>query len=188
MIHYLVVRIDSEIKKLNKRVKKLEGKKKKRTYGLKRIYKGRITKIDADEDLSLINETAQDQGRMNDQDMFGVNDLDVTTADVNVSAALTTTTKTDDELTLAQTLIEIKAAKPKDLTTAATTITVVSIRPKEKGDIIDLEAQMQSDLEKDLRIAKQKEKEANIAMVTEWDNTKAMIDADYELAAKLQEE
>nr|GEY02429.1 hypothetical protein [Tanacetum cinerariifolium] len=37
---------------------------------------GRITEIDADEDLSLINETSQDQGRMNDQDMFGVNDLD----------------------------------------------------------------------------------------------------------------
>nr|GEU54596.1 hypothetical protein [Tanacetum cinerariifolium] len=91
----------AEIKKLKKRVKKLEGKKKKRTHGLKRLYKvgltarvesfeeeeglgdqddaskqGRIAEIDADEDLSLINETAQDQGRMNDEDLFGVNDLD----------------------------------------------------------------------------------------------------------------
>nr|GEX95937.1 hypothetical protein [Tanacetum cinerariifolium] len=87
----------AKIKKLKKRVKKLEGKKKKRTHGLKRIYKGRIAEIDADEDLSLINktaqvqgriaeidvdedlslinETAQDQGTMNDQDMFEVNDL-----------------------------------------------------------------------------------------------------------------
>nr|GFB57000.1 hypothetical protein [Tanacetum cinerariifolium] len=71
-------------------VKKLEGKKKKRTLGLKRLYKvglsariifsdeeglddqenaskqGRIAEIDADEDIFLINETAQDQGRMND--------------------------------------------------------------------------------------------------------------------------
>nr|GEX40879.1 putative ribonuclease H-like domain-containing protein [Tanacetum cinerariifolium] len=38
----------------------------------------------------------------------------VTTADVKVSAALTTTTTIDDELTLARTLIEIKAAKPKN--------------------------------------------------------------------------
>nr|GEZ54608.1 hypothetical protein [Tanacetum cinerariifolium] len=160
----------AKIEKLNKIVKNLEGKKKKkkRTHGLKRIYK-----IDADEDLSLINETAQDQGRMNDQDMFGFNDLDgdevvvdvsaeekeeqsekvskkevstadpvttagevVTTVNVEVSAALTTTTTTDDELTLAQTLIEIKAAKPKALTIVATTVTAVSTRPKEKGIIM----------------------------------------------------
>nr|GEZ79922.1 xylulose kinase-1 [Tanacetum cinerariifolium] len=164
----------AKIEKLTKKVKRLEGKKKKRTHGLKRLYKG----------------------RMNDQDMFGVNDLDgdevvidvsarqkeeqrekiaekevstagevVTTVDVEVSAALTTTTTTDDELTLAQTLIEIKAAKPKAHTTAAT-----------------------SDVEEEQRIAKQKEEKANIAMITEWDNTQAVMDADYELATKLQEE
>nr|GEV54179.1 hypothetical protein [Tanacetum cinerariifolium] len=187
----------AEIEKLKKRVKKLEGNKNKRTHGLKRMYKvglsariifsddeglgdqedaskqERIAEIDADEDLSLINETTQDQGRMNDQDMFGVNDLDgdevvvddsagkkeehgkkvvekevstddpvtttgevVTIADVKVSVALTTTTTTDDELTLAQTLIEITAAKPKAITTAATTVTAVSTRPKEKGIIM----------------------------------------------------
>nr|GEY43013.1 hypothetical protein [Tanacetum cinerariifolium] len=49
----------------------------------------------------------------------------------------------------------------------------------------DLEAQMQADLEEEQRIAKQKEEEANIAMVAEWDNTQAIINADYELAAKL---
>nr|GFD04808.1 hypothetical protein [Tanacetum cinerariifolium] len=35
----------------------------------------------------------------------------------------------------------------------------------------DLEAQMQADLEEEQRIAKQKEEEANIAMIAEWDNT-----------------
>nr|GEX47132.1 hypothetical protein [Tanacetum cinerariifolium] len=184
----------AEIEKLKKRVKKLEGKKKKRTHRLKRIYKvglsartissdekgwgnqedaskhGRIAEININEDLSLINKTVQDQGRMNDQDMFGVNDLDgdevvvnvsagekeeqsekvtkkevstvdpvttpgevVTTADGKVSDALITTTTTDDELTLAQTLIKIKAVKPKALTTTATTVTVISTRPK-KGN------------------------------------------------------
>nr|GEV82536.1 hypothetical protein [Tanacetum cinerariifolium] len=140
----------AEIAKLKKRVKKLEGLKKKRTHVLKRLYKG----------------------RMNDQDMFKVNDLDgdevvvdvsagekeeqsekvaekevstadpfttagevVTTADVKVSATLTTTT-TEDELTLAQTFIEMKVAKPKAITTAATTVTDVSTRPKKKGIII----------------------------------------------------
>nr|GEU53874.1 reverse transcriptase domain-containing protein [Tanacetum cinerariifolium] len=66
----------AKIEKLKKRVKKLEGKKKKRTHGLKRMYKERIPEIDADEDLSLINETTQDQGRMNKEDMFEVHDLD----------------------------------------------------------------------------------------------------------------
>nr|GEV71808.1 putative reverse transcriptase domain-containing protein [Tanacetum cinerariifolium] len=66
----------AKINKLKKRVKKLKGKKKKRTHGLKRLNKGRIAEIDADEDLSLINKTAQDQGMMNDEDLFEVNDLD----------------------------------------------------------------------------------------------------------------
>nr|GEX55021.1 hypothetical protein [Tanacetum cinerariifolium] len=84
----------AKIEKLKKRVKKLEGKKKKRTHGLKRLYKvglsakivssdeeglgaqedaskqGRIAEIDADKDLSLINETSQGQGRVNDQDLL----------------------------------------------------------------------------------------------------------------------
>nr|GEU96901.1 putative ribonuclease H-like domain-containing protein [Tanacetum cinerariifolium] len=74
----------AKIEKLRKGVKKLEGKKKKRTHRLKDYT--RIVEIDADEDLSLINETAQDQGRMNDQDMFGVNDLDGDEVVVDVSA------------------------------------------------------------------------------------------------------
>ncbi|GJY92710.1 hypothetical protein Tco_0508492 [Tanacetum coccineum] len=129
-----------------------------------------IDNIDQDEEIKLVDET---QGRIDDQDMFGVNDLDgdevimddtagkseeqsakvaeievstadpVTTAgkviitvDVEVSAALTTTRTTDDELTLAQTLIEIKAAKPKAITTAATTVTAATTRPKAKGIIM----------------------------------------------------
>nr|GEW99723.1 reverse transcriptase domain-containing protein [Tanacetum cinerariifolium] len=47
---------------------------------------------------------------------------------------------------------------------------------------------MQADLEEEQRIAKQKEEEANIAMIFKWDNTQALMDADYKLAVKLQEE
>nr|GEW64463.1 hypothetical protein [Tanacetum cinerariifolium] len=138
----------AKIKKLKKRVKKLEGKKNKRTHGLKRLYKvrltarveyfkedeglgdqedaskqGRITVIDADEDLSLIDETAQDQERINDEDLFGFNDLDevstaadevvTTTKSVEGIIAATTPLISKDDVTLAQTLVEIKAAKPK---------------------------------------------------------------------------
>ncbi|GJZ83000.1 hypothetical protein Tco_0648173, partial [Tanacetum coccineum] len=58
-------------------------------------------------------------------------DLVTTAGEVVTTASATTTV---DELTLAQTLIEIKAAKPKVVTTAATTITtdVASTRLKAK--------------------------------------------------------
>ncbi|GJS61264.1 ribonuclease H-like domain-containing protein [Tanacetum coccineum] len=67
--------------------------------------------------------------------------IPVTTAGEGVTATkidkITTTsapTTTIDEITLAQTLIEIKAAKPKVVTTAATTITTT--RPKARGVVV----------------------------------------------------
>ncbi|GJZ67490.1 hypothetical protein Tco_0630730 [Tanacetum coccineum] len=94
---------------------------------------GRITDIDANEDIYLVNVHT-------DEDMFGVNDLDgdevivesvdvvniveetrsvveqVTAVTIPVSVATTTTTTTaitDVEMTLAQALAELKSAKPK---------------------------------------------------------------------------
>ncbi|GJW46101.1 hypothetical protein Tco_0077747 [Tanacetum coccineum] len=108
---------DSEIASLKKKVKKLERRNKSRTTGLKRLRKGRkIADIDADAEVTLIDET---QGRKDDNLIFdtGVSDEQevevkkvVSTAKVTTKSATTTTV---DELTLAQTLIEIKAAKPK---------------------------------------------------------------------------
>nr|GEY74975.1 hypothetical protein [Tanacetum cinerariifolium] len=129
-----------------------------------------IDNIDQDVEITLVDDT---QGRMNEEDMFVVNDLDgdevvmdvlaskkveqsvevvekevstidpvttagevVTTAGVEVTTAATTPQIYKDELKLAQTLIEIKAAKPKAITTAATTVTNVGTRPKEKGIIM----------------------------------------------------
>nr|GFA60684.1 hypothetical protein [Tanacetum cinerariifolium] len=108
-----------EIKKLKIRVKKLEGMKKKRTHRLKRLYKVRLS-------ARVVS-----------------SDKEVTTADVEVSAALTTTTITYDELTLAQTLNEIKAAKLKAITTAATTVTVASKKDKKKEIIMPLKKKEQ---------------------------------------------
>ncbi|GJT49853.1 hypothetical protein Tco_0976010 [Tanacetum coccineum] len=48
-----------------------------------------------------------------------------------------------------------------------------------------LEAQMQAEFEEEERVARQREKEANLIS---WDNTQAMIEADYELAQRLQAE
>nr|GEX85163.1 hypothetical protein [Tanacetum cinerariifolium] len=77
---------------LKKRVKKLERKKRSRTHGLKRLYKvGLSARVESFKDEGLGKEDASKQGRIadidankdiylvsvhNDEDMFGVNDLD----------------------------------------------------------------------------------------------------------------
>nr|GEV99568.1 hypothetical protein [Tanacetum cinerariifolium] len=74
------------------RLKKLEKRKWSRTYGLKRLYKVRLSaRVESSEDEGLGEEDASKQGRIfdidanediylvnvhNDKDMFGVNDLD----------------------------------------------------------------------------------------------------------------
>ncbi|GJR79496.1 hypothetical protein Tco_0150281 [Tanacetum coccineum] len=78
---------------------------------------------------------------------------------VEVSDAPTTI----EEITLAQTLIQIKSAKPKVVTTSTTTTTTTM--PKARG---------------------KQEEEANIALIESWDNTQAMMEADFELAQRLQ--
>ncbi|GJX91779.1 hypothetical protein Tco_0345105, partial [Tanacetum coccineum] len=67
-----------------RRVKKLEQKKRSRTHGLKRLRKGRINAIDADDDIALL-----------------------------VLLPATTVTITTEEITLAQALEALKTLKPK---------------------------------------------------------------------------
>ncbi|GJX11297.1 hypothetical protein Tco_0201156 [Tanacetum coccineum] len=134
-----------EIASLKKRVKQLEKRKKSRTSGLKRLRKGRkIADLDDDNVVTLIDET---QERNVEEMLFDVQDdlqgeevvAEKEVAKKKVSAADPVTTAGEvvpkanvevatysgpttiiDELTLAQTLIEIKAAKPKAVTSAAT--------------------------------------------------------------------
>ncbi|GJV15543.1 hypothetical protein Tco_1360866, partial [Tanacetum coccineum] len=114
-----------------------------------------IEDIDADVDVSLVDEA---QERQNDDLMFDSRVLEddvmhveakvdgkdeqskkpgdstaseaVTTASIDDSAVPTT----NEEITLTQTLIQIKAAKPKVVTTAATTTTTT--RPKDRGVVV----------------------------------------------------
>nr|GEZ80082.1 hypothetical protein [Tanacetum cinerariifolium] len=67
----------------------------------------------------------------------------VTAANVKDSVALTTATTVDvnDELTLAKTLIAIKAAKPKVISTAATTVTTDITTPRAKGIVFHEQVQ-----------------------------------------------
>ncbi|GJR18711.1 putative ribonuclease H-like domain-containing protein [Tanacetum coccineum] len=129
----------AKITKLKERVKMLERRNKSRTPGLKRLRKvGRSAQVVSSEDEGLdAQEDASKQGRK-------IVDLDVDAKEVEVEKTVSTaevstasaTTTTIDELTLAQTLIEIKAAKPKAVTTAATTTTTTVTRPKARGVIV----------------------------------------------------
>ncbi|GKE32707.1 hypothetical protein Tco_1452029 [Tanacetum coccineum] len=117
----------------------------------------------------------------------------VSTAEVTTASATPTTV---DELTLAQTLIEIKAAKPKAVTTAATTTTTDVSRPKARGVVVQdpnqilmdeeiaqrLQEELQVELEEKERLTRQKAEEDNLIS---WDNNQAMMEADYELAQRL---
>ncbi|GJR73852.1 hypothetical protein Tco_0086217 [Tanacetum coccineum] len=148
-----------EITSLKKRVKQLEKRRKSRILGLKRLRKGRkIEDLDADAEVTLVTET---QERNDEEMLFDVHDdlqgdevvaekvfaekevstadpvttagEGVTTANVEVTTVAASTT-TIDELTLAQTLIEIKEAKPKAVTTTATTTTTT--RPMARGVVV----------------------------------------------------
>ncbi|GJV67868.1 hypothetical protein Tco_1483377 [Tanacetum coccineum] len=128
-----------EIDSLKKRVKKLEKKKGSRTHRLKRLFKGRkIADLDADAEVTLVDEA---QGMNDDNLMFDTGVLDeqevevekvFSTAEVTTASATTTV----DELTMAQTLIEIKAAKPKAVIITTTTTTTDVTRPKARGVVV----------------------------------------------------
>ncbi|GJS83169.1 hypothetical protein Tco_0749710, partial [Tanacetum coccineum] len=112
-----------EIESLKRRVKSLEKRRKSRTPGFKRLRKV---------GLASMVESSNDEKEVAEKEVSAANPVTtagevVTTTNVEVTTANAPTT-TIDELTLAQTLIEIKASKPKAVTSAATT--TITTRPK----------------------------------------------------------
>ncbi|GKC30463.1 hypothetical protein Tco_1037757 [Tanacetum coccineum] len=206
-----------EIAKLKERVKKLERRNKSRILGLKRLRKvgrsaqvvsfedeglgaqedaskqGRkITDLDVDAEVTLVDKA---QGRNSDDLMFDIGVFDehevevekvVSTAEVTTATA---TTKTVDELTLAQTLIEIKAAKPKAVTTAATTTTTAVTRPKARGVVVQEPSEFTTTTSQPSQLPEAKDKGKGKMVVPEKPlKKKDQILVDEEIAQRLQEE
>ncbi|GKA84444.1 putative ribonuclease H-like domain-containing protein [Tanacetum coccineum] len=183
-----------------------------------------IEDIDADIEVTLVDET---QERQDEDLMFdtGVLDSDempmeakideknekstylndstagdaVTTVGVEDSAAPTIPTTVEE--TLAQTLMEIKAAKPKakgivfhdqeeQVSVSKPTESVIqpSVKDKGKGIMIEPEVPLKRKDQVALDEQMETEEEANIALIESWDNTQAMMEADFELAQRLQTE
>ncbi|GKC36774.1 hypothetical protein Tco_1049158 [Tanacetum coccineum] len=184
---------DNEIDSLKRRVKKLERKDRSRTHKLKRLYKvgltarvessgdeedlgedaskqGRkINAIDADEDITLVN--VQDDA---DNEMFDVDALN------------------DEEVFVAgqnENVIE-KVVDAAQVSTAATTVTITTkFNLMVYGLDEEIASKLQAEFNEEVRLAREKaekEQEANVALTEEWDYIQAKIEADCELAQRLQ--
>nr|GEW09920.1 hypothetical protein [Tanacetum cinerariifolium] len=227
-----------EIDSLKRRVKKLERRQKSKNYGLKRLYKvglsaivkssdeeslseenafkqeRNIAVIDADKEITLVDETVEELGRFNDQEMFDTWVLDdeevvkKTVANKEVSGikevnaasiatfviattttAATTPTISMDEITLAKALIEIKTSRPNAkgivMQEPSKTSTPTSIvSSQQPSKVQDKGKRIMVELEMPLKKKAQINEEVNLA----WDDIQAKVDVDYELAQRLQAE
>ncbi|GJY22920.1 hypothetical protein Tco_0396578 [Tanacetum coccineum] len=166
-----------KIASLKKRVKKLERKRKSRTLGLKRLRKvGSARRVESSNEASLGDqEDASKQGRKIEVEVEKV----VITAEVTTASATTTIPA---------------ASKPSQDKGKAKMIEFEN--PLKKKDQImydqevalNLQAQLQAKLEEEERLTRQKEEEANIALIESWDNTQTIMDDDYQMAQQLQAE
>ncbi|GKA95122.1 hypothetical protein Tco_0817160 [Tanacetum coccineum] len=174
---------------------------------------GRIDAIDADEEITLENEEVNVVEEVAQVSAAG--NVVKTAGDATTVSAATITTATIitvDDITLAQALMEIKSTKPKDkgdviqeLGESTTTISSQESQDKGKGiliepvklikkkDLIRLDEEvalkLQAEFDEEERLAREKtekEKEANIALIETWDDIQAKIDADHQLAERLQ--
>ncbi|GJY80423.1 hypothetical protein Tco_0493174, partial [Tanacetum coccineum] len=157
-----------EIANSRKKLKKLERGKKSRTNKLKRLYKigssrrvesseeaslsdqddaskqGRIGDIDANINVTLVNEA------LNDEDLFRVNDLDGEEVIVDKEVVK----PVDEEITLAQTLTEVKSTiikakgivmeEPSESTPIISSQqpSQVKVQDKGKGKMVEVEVPM----------------------------------------------
>ncbi|GJX65613.1 hypothetical protein Tco_0299956 [Tanacetum coccineum] len=209
-----------DIASLKKRVKQLEKRRNSRTLGLKRLRKEATSKhgrkigdLDADTEVTLIDETQErndddlmfDTDILNDDKVFEEPMAFAATTTRSIPITTATSVEIPDELTLAQTLIEIKSTKPKAVTTDATTVTHVFTRPKAKWIVFhDQDKQApaskpiispaqpsskdkeQAKLERMQRERVEQEEASRAAVIEELDSIQAMVEADEQLAARLQ--
>ncbi|GKC36785.1 hypothetical protein Tco_1049169 [Tanacetum coccineum] len=216
-----------EIVSLKKRVDKLEKRRKFRTIGLKRLKKvgaarriessndslgaqvdaskqgRRIENIDADAEVTLVNETQEGQ----DEDLMfdtGVLDGDEMFVDATTGEKDEQSTKIDDSTTGEA----VTTAGVEDSTISKPTVSVTQPSIKDKGKGImqeperpltkkdqvaldedlarNIQAQLDAKIIEEERLEKQKQEEANIALIESWENTQAMMQADRLLAERLQ--
>ncbi|GJU22971.1 hypothetical protein Tco_1156313, partial [Tanacetum coccineum] len=163
-----------EIAALKKRIQRLERKKMSRPTGLKRLGKvGMSSRIESSKDQESLGdpENASKKGRT-------IADID---DDVEVTLVDETQERQDDELMFDTGVLEDdempleakvdekdeQSTKPDD-STVGEAVTTTSVEDKEQ------------------RLARKQEEEANIELIESWENRQAMIEADRLMAERLQ--
>ncbi|GJT79036.1 hypothetical protein Tco_1045761 [Tanacetum coccineum] len=162
----------NEIASLKRRVKKLEKKNRSRTHKLKRLYKvGLTARVESSDDEKRLGEDASKHRKIDAIDADEEITL-VSVHDMNVSAGEEVVKEVVEVINTAKLIIDdaqVSAASDKVSTASvATTIT---------------------EFNEEKRLAREtagKEKEANIALIETWDDIQAKIDADHQLAERLQ--
>ncbi|GJZ67767.1 hypothetical protein Tco_0631007 [Tanacetum coccineum] len=155
----------------------------------------RINAIDADEEITLVSVQDDADKKMFDVDALnGQNEnVDEEVVDaVQVSTAATTVTITTKEITLAQAHEALKTSKTK--VKGIVFQEPEPVKPMKKKDQISFDEEtalkLQAKFEEEEGLAREKakkEKEANIALIEEWDDIQAKIDRKEESILQLKE-
>ncbi|GJR89380.1 putative ribonuclease H-like domain-containing protein [Tanacetum coccineum] len=206
----------NEIASLKRRVKKLEKKNRSRTHKLKRLYKvgltarvessdneeslgedaskqGRINAIDADEEITLVKQEVSIKDVNNE-----VNVVKEVAEVINYAKLITDAAQVSVAGNVVSTAGDATTVSAATTTTATITtvdgkgILIEPVKPIKKKDLIRLDEkaalklQAEFDEERLAREKAEKEKEANIALIETWDDIQTKIDADHQLAERLQ--
>ncbi|GJX45860.1 putative ribonuclease H-like domain-containing protein [Tanacetum coccineum] len=171
----------NEIASLKRRFKKLEKKRSSRTHKLKRLYKVSLTtRVESSGDKQSLGEDASKQGRINAIDV----DDDITL--VSVQDEMEVDEEVVEVINTAKLIVDVahvSAAGDQVSTTGATTaISTATTTTATTIDEITL-AQVLADL----KSTKTKAKGITFKE-PEWDDIQAKIEADHELAERLQAE
>ncbi|GJU71605.1 hypothetical protein Tco_1263010 [Tanacetum coccineum] len=140
--------------------------------------------IDADAEVTLVNETEE---RQDDDLMFDTRVLDDDKVFVDV-----TTIEKEEQST--KTCKAVTTAGVEDIKDKGKGIIQEHERPLTKKDQVaidedlarNIQAQLDAEIIEEERLERQKQEEANIALIESWENTQAMMEANRLLAEKLQ--
>ncbi|GJZ87601.1 hypothetical protein Tco_0659211 [Tanacetum coccineum] len=136
------------------------------------LKQGRDYSIDADDDITLVNVQDDADKEMFDVDALAGEEVFVVGQNKNVvkevvdAAQVSTATITIEEITLAQALDEL-----------------ITSKPKVKGIVF----QEPAEIDEEERISRAEEEKTDESNIT-WDDIQAKVDADYQLAERLQSE
>ncbi|GKF52059.1 hypothetical protein Tco_0148526 [Tanacetum coccineum] len=172
---------------------RLESSGNKESLGKDASKQKRIDAIDADEEITLVSVQNVDDEVVNTAKLL-IDDAQVNAAiTVNAATTITATSKTVDDFTLAQALMEIKSTKPKEKGDQGKGILIELVKPIKKKDLIRLDEEaalkLQAKFDEEERLAREKtekEKKVNIALIETWDDIQAKIDVDHQLAERFQ--